>query len=379
VNVALLQLRITPEWGGAWTFQQTLLRAIRALEQGSPHRFSSYDLNSNRRAILRRARVRAVRHLQDDVLEVPRRWARSTALERHMDQQGIDLVWFTTPFAVEVNRPYVFTIWDLEHLTQPWYPEVSRNGEWELRDRFYRRVIEQATALIVPNPAARDLVCRAYTIGPERVLCLTHPLSEFALAAAKRPPASTAILERHGIRRPYLFYPAQFWAHKDHPTLLDALVQLPEYDLVLVGSDKGQADRVRAGVAQRGLGDRVHFPGFVEEDELVALYQNAHALTYASMFGPENLPPLEAFALGCPVVVADVPGAREQLGDAALRVAPMDAAAVVEAVRALAHPATRERHIAVGRDRATRGTADDYVQGVFDFLDRFQLVVRSWA
>ena len=46
-----------------------------------------------------------------------------------------------------------------------------------------------------------------------------------------------------------------------------------------------------------------------------------------SLFGPENLPPLEAMALGCPVVAADVPGAREQLGDAALRVPPIDAAA----------------------------------------------------
>jgi glycosyltransferase involved in cell wall biosynthesis len=379
MNVALLQLRITPEWGGAWTFQQTLLRAIEARRAGSPYHFHRYDLVQSHRALLKQARVRGLRRLQDDLLEVPRRFAKQTELERHMDEHEIDLVWFTTPYAAEVGRPYVYTIWDLEHLTKPWYPEVSRGGLWELRDASFRRLIEQATALIVPNEAARDLVTSAYTIGPERILCLTHPVPEFALAAAQAPPAPTEILERVGIRRPYLFYPAQFWAHKDHPTLLDALARLPEYDLVLVGSDKGQADRVRGRAQAMGLADRVHVPGFVEEDELVALYQNAHALTYPSVFGPENLPPLEAFALGCPVVVADIPGARQQLGDAALRVAPMDAAAVVEAVRSLEDPTLRAQQIARGRERATQGSADDYVQGVFDFLDRFQLSLRSWA
>jgi glycosyltransferase involved in cell wall biosynthesis len=43
-------------------------------------------------------------------------------------------------------------------------------------------------------------------------------------------------------------------------------------------------------------------------------------LRYPSFFGAENLPPLEAFALGCPVIAADMPGAREQLGDAAILV-----------------------------------------------------------
>ena len=41
-----------------------------------------------------------------------------------------------------------------------------------------------------------------------------------------------------------------------------------------------------------------------------------------SFFGPDNIPPLEAFALGCPVIASNVPGAKEQLGDAAVLVAP---------------------------------------------------------
>jgi glycosyltransferase involved in cell wall biosynthesis len=379
MNVALVQLRLTPEWGGAWTFQQSLTSALDQLAGGTHHRFHTYHVSNNRRWIAKRAWTRGVRRLQDDVLELPRRVARHTALERHMDAQGIDLVWFTTQFAVEVGRPYVYTLWDLAHMTQPWYPEVSADGIWEQRHSFFRRVLEPATAVIVANEAMRDLVADAYTIGPERLLCLPHPVPDFAVEAAARPTASDAILQRNGIRRPYLLYPAQFWAHKDHPTLLDALVDLPEYDLVLVGSDKGEKERVRERAAALGIGERTHLLGFVETEELIALYQHAHALAFVSTFGPENLPPLEACALGCPAIVADVMGAREQFGDAVLRVPVMDAAAVVAAVRELEDPAVRERQIARGRERATQGTAEDYVRGVFAFLDRFELIRRSWG
>ena len=153
---------------------------------------------------------------------------------------------------------------------------------------------------------------------------------------------------------------------------------LPEYTLTCVGSDKGYLDHVRGLARELGVLERVQFRGFVDTDELVSLYRGAHALVYLSFFGPENLPPLEAFALGCPVVQADIPGAREQLGDAALLVAPTDAEAVAQAVRRLEDPGLRERITAAGRERAAGYTADGYVRGVLDFLDEFEPVRRCW-
>jgi glycosyltransferase involved in cell wall biosynthesis len=145
-----------------------------------------------------------------------------------------------------------------------------------------------------------------------------------------------------------------------------------------VGSDKGYLDHVRALARDAGVLDRVRFLGFVETDELVALYRGAHALVYLSFFGPENLPPLEAFALGCPVVQSDVPGARDQLGDAALFVAPTDAAAVADAVRRCESEDVRAKLVDAGRTRAAGLTADGYVRGVLDFLDDFEPVRSCW-
>jgi len=148
---------------------------------------------------------------------------------------------------------------------------------------------------------------------------------------------------------------------------------------VLTGSDKGQLAHVRSLAHDVGIADLVHFLGFVDNDDLVALYQHAHGLTYLSFFGPENLPPLEAFALGCPVVAADVPGAREQLGDAALLVPPTDPAEMAAAVRRFEDPALRQELIERGRRRAKDRTPAGYVGGVLRFLDEFERTRRCWG
>jgi glycosyltransferase involved in cell wall biosynthesis len=208
---------------------------------------------------------------------------------------------------------------------------------------------------------------------------LPHPTPEFALRYDSDHDDAQR-RERLGVGGRYLFYPAQFWAHKNHYNALRALSELDAgYRIVLVGSDKGQEGHVSKLARELGVADRVQTLGFVEIDDLVALYRGAHALLYPSFLGPENLPPLEAFALGCPVVASDVPGASEQMGDAALLVSPTDPAAMAAAVRHLEDEGERGRRVELGRRRANELTAEGYVRGVLGFLDEFEHIRRCWA
>jgi len=149
--------------------------------------------------------------------------------------------------------------------------------------------------------------------------------------------------------------------------------------VVFVGSDKGNADYVRSFAAQLKPSLDISFLGFVPVEDLVALYRGAFALAYVTFFGPENLPTLEAFALGCPVVASDVAGAREQLGDAALLVDPKDPASIADAIKTLHGDSNLRRTlIERGLARAERSTAKTFVSGVFEALDEFEPVRRCW-
>jgi glycosyltransferase involved in cell wall biosynthesis len=186
-------------------------------------------------------------------------------------------------------------------------------------------------------------------------------------------------------QRRFLFYPAQFWPHKNHVNLILGFAQAVrqhgvDLDLVLCGADKGNRQHLERCIATERMQDRVHIIGFVSRDELVSLYRNAEALTYLSWGGPENLPPLEAFALGCPVIAARIQGADEQLGDAALLVDPAEPAQIAQAIAQLHEsPELRAELVRRGLLRAERCSGDDYVRGVFVFLNRFESIARCWA
>jgi glycosyltransferase involved in cell wall biosynthesis len=389
MKVAVVYYQLTPEGGGVHIFTQSIHAALREAERDSRHEFVYYAtatadgpppgvimMPAGRIAAAQKRTIYRVRDAADR-LGAPR-LGPATWFERSLDERGVEMVWFATNYAEECDRPFVFTIFDVEHVRQPWFPEVSAGGEWERRHYYYSHYLQKAARIIVPNEAGRDQVMRHWGIEPDRFLLLGHPTPAFALHAAGEPMPPRDALDRRGIGPRYLLYPAQFWAHKNHAVLFEALGYLDGFELVLVGSDKGQLERQQELARELGVADRVRFLGFVATEELVTLYRHAHALTYVSLFGPENLPPLEAMALGCPVVAADVPGAREQLGEAALRVPPLDPVAIAEAVRRAGEPDERERLVAAGRERAAAFTAESYVGGVLEFLDDFERIRRGW-
>jgi glycosyltransferase involved in cell wall biosynthesis len=395
VKVAVVVTEIGRGVGGRFTFQEMLLEAIARVRHETSHEFSTYSAGISRytegsrpwrrRRLAQVAATLAIQASRDvqDKLVGRRVLHMRTALQRRLDADGIDLVWFPTVYIEDVDLPYVCTVFDFAHRIQPWFPEVSVRGEFERRERFFNRYLPKATRVIVPNEAGREQVERFYHVPPENCLKLRHPTPTFALRAAAEATGSDETSPRRGIVPPYLLYPAQFWPHKNHAAALDALVELRDrgepMSLVLVGSDQGQLEHVRRQVRERELVDHVHFLGFVGDDELVHLYRQAHALLYLSLFGPENLPPLEAFALGCPAVVGEVPGARDQLGDAALVVDPLDPRAVADAVQRAGDPVERARLVAAGEERARSWTVDDYVRGLIAFLDEFELERRLWS
>jgi glycosyltransferase involved in cell wall biosynthesis len=102
-------------------------------------------------------------------------------------------------------------------------------------------------------------------------------------------------------------------------------------------------------------------------------------MVYPSLFGPENLPPLESFALGCPVVASDIPGAAEQLGSCAVRVDPFDAEGWSRAILEVFSDETlRRRLVESGRTRAVGFTAREFAKSLCGLFSDVARLVRRW-
>jgi glycosyltransferase involved in cell wall biosynthesis len=260
---------------------------------------------------------------------------------------------------------------------------VSVTGwKWGARERHYRELLPRAACVITGTEAGKKEIIHFYQLPEHQVQVVPFPTPQFALS-----PLSTSIEAADTVALPdnFLLYPAQFWPHKNHVNLLCALKILREkfdldFNLVLTGADKGNLDYVKETAQELGIADRITYFGFVETSFLRGLYQHAFALVYPTFFGPDNLPPLEAFALGCPVIASCVSGAEEQLGSAALLFDPKKPAEIAQRVKELYdNPTVREDMIRLGRERALRWTATDYVQRVFGIIDDFEPIRRCWS
>jgi alpha-1,3-rhamnosyl/mannosyltransferase len=93
--------------------------------------------------------------------------------------------------------------------------------------------------------------------------------------------------------------------------------------------------------------------GYLRDELLPALYRRALALVYPSLYEGFGLPPIEAMASGCPVLVADVTAMPEACGDAALYCDPLDVRSITAAMRRLAEDEVlRARRATAGPARA---------------------------
>ena len=190
---------------------------------------------------------------------------------------------------------------------------------------------------------------------------------------------------KYNLNCQYIFYPAQFWSHKNHIYLLEGLKFLKEkygqdVGVIFSGGEKGNLKYIMQQVERSGLSDRVRFAGFVPNEEIPYLYRQSLALVMPTYFGPTNLPPLEAFCLGVPVLYPDRPGLREQVGNAALLMDldhPSSMAAHLDTL--ITNPIVRDNLVTMGYRKLAELTDERRVDTLINIFKRYQSIRTCWS
>jgi glycosyltransferase involved in cell wall biosynthesis len=307
----------------------------------------------------------------------------SSWLERQFSMFKVDIVFFPTvsglPLLLE-RMNFIFSLLDLCHRDHPEFPEVRDNWQFEGRERLLRSVLPKSTAVLVDAVAGKRNVIRCYGLDAARVHVFPFAPS-IALTAGSHELDRDRIdvKTKYGLSTDYLFYPAQFWPHKNHVYLLDGMRALEDVygirmSAIFVGSDAGGNLAYIKRVAQElGLEERVRTPGYVEDREMPYLYRQAFALAMPTYFGPTNLPPMEAFSLGVPVIYSDRSDLRAQVGQAALLVDLSDPRSLADRIyRLMSEPGCREELVRQGRQQLLASHSDE------SRLKTLQAIIRDF-
>ena len=388
MNIGIFIGDVEESKGGEFTFQDNIIWALEQIDTCHDIFVFHYGKRQGSETVGKVTYVQLIRNkkfsrlIRRTLNRLTGRKINTSVLQLTVNRYCIELMWFPSLNFAALDVPYICTVLDLEHRVHPFFPEVGSEETWHWRERLYTSMIPRAAYTITGTEAGKREIIDFYGPNAERVRVVPFPATPFALEERDIP---AAVLQKYGIDKPYLFYPAQFWPHKNHVALLQALKLLRERDsldmeVVFCGSDKGNVAHVREVARELRLEQHVRFLGFITRDELYALYHHAFALVYPTMFGPDNLPPLEAFAIGCPVAASSVSGAVEQLGDAALLFDPRHEEEIVSAVLQLhREPELRETLVRRGKERAKQWTALDYVREVMALCDEFKAYRRCWS
>jgi glycosyltransferase involved in cell wall biosynthesis len=394
MRVGVVADSVSPEAGGVFTFVEAVVDAIR--QCSGSHEFVIWEPAVD--GDVTRWWSKAVKQGADLVGAGP--LVRSTArrvrsvtaafapgelppIERFIQESEIEVMWFLSQTNAIASVPYITTVWDLQHRRQPYFPEVSSTGwTWEARERAFATILPRASRIITGTQTGKSEILAFYGVSPENVIVVPMPV---AIGEYGEGEGHINVRAKYGLRRDFIFYPAQFWPHKNHVNLLLALDFLKErngveLDLVLTGSDKGNFDHVSANITALGLTSQVHVLGFLPKTDLYEMYRKAVCLTFPSFFGPDNIPPLEAFALGCPVAASAVPGSEEQLGKAALLFDPADPVDISRAIMEVhRHDGLRAELVQRGKQIAAARSPQVYVEQICQVLDGFAPIRRCWG
>ena len=124
-------------------------------------------------------------------------------------------------------------------------------------------------------------------------------------------------------------------------------------------------------ITENGLEENVIIKGFVSNEQIIYLYKHAVGLIMPSYFGPTNLPPLEAMALGCPVAVANNYAMPEQVGEAGLLFHPDAPEEMADCILKMwKDEKLREEMIIKGYKRVDAWKAEDFEREFVKTVDR---------
>jgi len=210
------------------------------------------------------------------------------------------------------------TIHDLMHRYEPHFPEVSARFRYGIREHRFGNIACHSAAVLVDSEVGREHVVESYRVPRERIWPLYYVAPSYLHDTTPRADFDA----HYQLPARFVFYPAQFWPHKNHLRLLEAISIVanthPDIALVLSGGKRHAIEQVRAHAKKLRIEDKVFFVGYVPDADLAGFYKRARALVMPTFFGPTNIPPLEALSLGCPAIVSGIYGMPEQCGDAAL-------------------------------------------------------------
>ncbi len=278
---------------------------------------------------------------------------------RRLKPDLVHYLYFIVPIAS--RQKFVVTIHDLikhrhaggEATTLPRYQFYLKYAAYRF-DMWW--AVRRSQRIIVPTNYVRRQIQSYYGLDEEKIVVTYEGAADDFKKVAGTEKEKKAILARYQLQPPYLLYVGNVYPYKNIPALLAALSLLPPpITLAIACARSVFTAKLKQLVEKNKLQKRVKLLGFVPDQDLAVLYNQALAFVSASLDEGFGITPLEAMAAGTAVVVSRAACFPETCGSAALYFDPHSPQEIAAQVKLLYHsPSLRQKLIAAGQKNLQR-------------------------
>ncbi|MBL8236539.1 MAG: glycosyltransferase family 4 protein [Bryobacterales bacterium] len=273
----------------------------------------------------------------------------------HADAPDLLHVQYTAPLFCPA--PVVVSIHDVSYLEHPEFFPASRRVQLRLS---VERTVRRAAKILTLSEFSRQGIARSYNLDPERIAVVPAACSN-VFKPVSRPKAKSFVEGRFQIKHPFILCVGDLQPRKNPLGLIRAFEELigncPElpHHLVMVGKDTWYASKVHQAAEHSPFGNRIHFTGYVDDTELLQIYNACDIFVFPSFYEGFGIPILEAMACGRAVACANTSAMPEVAGTAAILFNPHSTEEMMVSMRNLLRNAElRSRKERLGQQNAAR-------------------------
>lgn len=232
------------------------------------------------------------------------------------DRPDLIHVQYTAPLSCPV--PIVVSVHDVSFLEHPEY--FTRSRRFQLRVTV-ARTVRMAARILTVSEFSRRAILRAYRVDENKVTVVPNAVSS-VFRPVQRQVALEWIQSRFKIPGPFILTVGDLQPRKNHAGLIRAFEELLRanphlpHRLVLVGKDTWYSPELRRAAAASPVSERLHFAGFVDDEDLVHFYAACDLFVFPSFYEGFGLPILEAMACGRAVACSNT-SAMPEVADSA--------------------------------------------------------------
>jgi glycosyltransferase involved in cell wall biosynthesis len=243
-------------------------------------------------------------------LVVPRK-----GLITQLRKNQVDILYSNTEYGPHFPIPLLSWIPDFQHA---FLPELFSTSKIRTRDRHNDRIARYATRVILSSQSALSDLGQAIPQAVQKA-CVVSFVAQIPPGVYDIEPMK--VCERYHLPEKFFYLPNQFWKHKNHAVVLEALTLLkkehPEFIVVCTGNSfefrgQGYYQQLVETIHVRGLDEAMVLLGLVPHENIFQLMRQSLAVLQPSLFEGWSTTVEEAKSLGKGMIVSNIPVHKEQ-------------------------------------------------------------------